>query len=54
MGVKKLGWEILNWIHMGDDWVQWRTFVNTVMNLRILQTVRHSLALYMLGRASLG
>jgi hypothetical protein len=26
-----------NWIRLAQDRVQWRTFVNTVMNLRISQ-----------------
>lgn len=43
MGVK-LGWDVLNWIQMGEGWTQWRAFVNTVTNLRVLQTVRNCLS----------
>jgi hypothetical protein len=28
-----LGWESVDWIHLAKDRDQWRTLVNTVMNL---------------------
>jgi hypothetical protein len=30
----EIGIDEANWIHLAQDRVQWRTFVNTVMNLR--------------------
>jgi hypothetical protein len=35
MDFRELGIEGGNWIQLGQDRVQWRTFVNTVMNLRL-------------------
>jgi hypothetical protein len=35
MDVKDFGWEGVDWIHLDQDRVQWRVFVNTVMNLRV-------------------
>jgi hypothetical protein len=34
MGLRKIGIDEANWIRLVQDRVQWRTFVNTVMNLR--------------------
>jgi hypothetical protein len=28
-------WEGIDWIHLAQDRVQWRAFVNTVMNLQV-------------------
>jgi len=25
----------VDWIHLAQGWVQWRVFMNTVMNLRV-------------------
>jgi hypothetical protein len=33
MGLREVGWEGVNWIHLSEDRDQWRTLVNTVMNL---------------------
>jgi hypothetical protein len=30
-----IGIDVANWICLAQDRVQWRTFVNTVMNLRV-------------------
>jgi hypothetical protein len=30
-----IGIEVENWIQLAEDRVQWRVFVNTVMNLRV-------------------
>jgi hypothetical protein len=32
--VREVGWEVVNWIHVGQDRHQWRTLFDTVMNLR--------------------
>jgi len=37
MELTEIGWEGVNWIHLAQDRVHWWPFVNTVMNLRILQ-----------------
>jgi hypothetical protein len=34
MDLTEIGWEGLGWIHLAQDGDQWRTLVNTVMNLR--------------------
>jgi hypothetical protein len=35
MDLRETGIDGANWIHLAQDRVQWRAFVNTVMNLRI-------------------
>jgi hypothetical protein len=35
MDLKEIGIDETNWIRLARDRVQWRTFVNTVMNLRV-------------------
>jgi hypothetical protein len=29
----EIRWRNMDWIHLAQDWYQWRTLVNTVMNL---------------------
>jgi hypothetical protein len=36
MDIIEIGWSGMDWIHLAQDINQWRTLVNTVMNLRIL------------------
>jgi hypothetical protein len=35
MDLKAIGWDGVNWMDMAQDRYQWRTLVNTVLNLRI-------------------
>jgi hypothetical protein len=35
MDFKDIGWDCIDWIDLAQDMEQWRTLVNTVMNLRI-------------------
>jgi hypothetical protein len=35
MDLREIGIEGVNWIQLAQDMFQWRTFVNTIMNLRI-------------------
>jgi hypothetical protein len=35
MDLRKIGIDEANWIQVAQDCVQWRAFVNTVMNLRV-------------------
>jgi hypothetical protein len=35
MDLRKIGIDGSNWIQLAQDGVQWRTFLNTVMNLRV-------------------
>jgi len=35
MDLREMGSEVVNWIHLTQDRDQWRTLVNTVMNLRV-------------------
>jgi hypothetical protein len=35
MDLREIGIDVANWIRLAQDRVQWRAFVNTVMNLRV-------------------
>jgi transposase len=35
LGLKDIGIDGANWIQLAEDRVQWRTFLNTVMNFRV-------------------
>jgi hypothetical protein len=35
MDLREIGIDGANWIRLAQDTVQWRAFVNTVMNLRV-------------------
>jgi hypothetical protein len=40
MDLREIEIDWANWIQLAQDRVQWRTFVNTVMNLRVPQESR--------------
>jgi hypothetical protein len=42
--LKGRGWDRMDLIHLADDRGQWRTFVNTVKNLRVRQFFRKFLS----------
>jgi hypothetical protein len=33
--LREIGWDVKDWIELAQDRDQWRTLVNTVMNLRV-------------------
>jgi hypothetical protein len=35
MDLREIGWDGVDWIDMAQDKDQWRTLVNTVLNLRV-------------------
>jgi hypothetical protein len=35
MDLKKIGWEGVDWMHLAQDWDQWRAVMNTVTNLLV-------------------
>jgi hypothetical protein len=35
MDLREIGWDGMDWIDLAQDKDQWRTLVNTVMNLRV-------------------
>jgi hypothetical protein len=35
MDLREIGWDVINWIDVGQDRDQWRTLVKAVMNLRV-------------------
>jgi hypothetical protein len=35
MDLKEIGWGVIDWIDLAQDKDQWKTLVNTVMNLRV-------------------
>jgi len=36
MNLKKTGWGYVDWVHMAQNRDQWRTHVNTVLNIRVI------------------
>jgi hypothetical protein len=35
MSLRKVGWDVMDWIDLAEDRDQWRALVNTVVNLRV-------------------
>jgi hypothetical protein len=35
MDLREIGWDGVDWIDIAQDMDQWRTLVNTVLNLRV-------------------
>jgi hypothetical protein len=35
MNLREIGWDGVDWIELAQDRDQWRTLVNTAMNLRV-------------------
>jgi len=35
MYLREIGWEVVDWMHLAQDRVQWRTLVKTVVDLRV-------------------
>jgi hypothetical protein len=35
LNLTEIGWDRMDWIHLAQDWDQWRALVNTVMNLQV-------------------
>jgi hypothetical protein len=35
MDLREIGWDGMDWIHLAQNRNQWRTLVNTVMNLQV-------------------
>jgi hypothetical protein len=33
--LKETGWDAENWIHLAEERVQWRVYVNALMHLRV-------------------
>jgi hypothetical protein len=48
MHLRDTGWGSVEWIHLDQDRGRWRTFVNTVMNLRVWN---HGVSLVIITRA---
>jgi hypothetical protein len=49
MDLRERGWGGMDWIDMAQDRVQWRTLVNTVMNLRVPQNAGKFLSNCIIG-----
>jgi hypothetical protein len=35
IGLRKTGWDVVDWIDLAQEGDQWRALVNTVMNLQV-------------------
>jgi hypothetical protein len=35
MDLGEVGCDVVDWIHLAQDKVQWQTFVNTVMSIQV-------------------
>jgi hypothetical protein len=35
MDLREIGWDVMDWIDLAQDRVQWRALVNIVMNLQV-------------------
>jgi hypothetical protein len=35
MDFREIRWEVVDWIHVAQDRVQWQAVVNTIMNLSV-------------------
>jgi hypothetical protein len=35
MDLRDIGWGVMDWIDMAQDWDRWRALVNTVMNHQV-------------------
>jgi hypothetical protein len=44
MDLRVIEWQVMDWIHLAQDWDPWLDVVNTVMNLRVPQKARNFLA----------
>jgi hypothetical protein len=33
--IREIGWDVMDWIDLAQDGGQWRTLVNTVLNLQV-------------------
>jgi hypothetical protein len=45
--LRQIWWEVVvDWIHLAQEWDQWRVLVNTVMNIWIPENVGHFLKAY--------
>jgi hypothetical protein len=42
MDLRGIGWGGMDWINLAQDWDQWRTLANTIMNLRVPKMLRNS------------
>jgi hypothetical protein len=35
MGLREIGWDGMNWIHLAQDRDKWTAFMNKVMNIQV-------------------
>jgi hypothetical protein len=42
MDLREIGWRGIDWIDLAQDGHQWRTLVNTVMDLRVVLQLSES------------
>jgi hypothetical protein len=53
MDLREIGWDGMNWIDLAqDDRDQWKAFVNTVMNLWVLENAGRFLSSCTIGSFS--
>jgi hypothetical protein len=52
MDLREIGWHGVDWIDMAQSRDQWRTLLNTILNLRVPQNAEKFLSGCTIGRSS--
>jgi hypothetical protein len=53
VGLREIGWDVMDWIDLAQDRDKWRSLVNTVMNLRFISILDSLLMCFAVFRFNL-